>query len=209
MSFAGADGRKPVGGHVLAHASTTRVLLRKGRGEERVAKIQDSPGTLAFAIRGLLDNTKHATQMLRKEKQLMSSQKVVLMMLLETSEARPLSLQRLDTTYTVSHGTSIAYDTLQTWLLVLAIREKERGGASGKDTCYDFMCSRLLLRLFATIFMIMLDELWINDKGLRYLLDSYDFMTRYNVHHKVDTSVLLGMCCTYKTYPLLASNRFE
>ena len=44
MSFAGADGRKPVGGHVIAHASTTRVLLRKGRGEERVAKIQDSPG---------------------------------------------------------------------------------------------------------------------------------------------------------------------
>ncbi|KAK6520322.1 Meiotic recombination protein dmc1 [Arthrobotrys conoides] len=40
--FAGADGRKP-GGHVLAHASATRVLLRKGRGEERVAKIQDSP----------------------------------------------------------------------------------------------------------------------------------------------------------------------
>lgn len=25
--FAGADGRKPVGGHVLAHASTTRVLV--------------------------------------------------------------------------------------------------------------------------------------------------------------------------------------
>ncbi|KAK3055196.1 Meiotic recombination protein dmc1 [Extremus antarcticus] len=41
--FAGADGRKPIGGHVLAHASTTRILLRKGRGEERVAKIQDSP----------------------------------------------------------------------------------------------------------------------------------------------------------------------
>jgi meiotic recombination protein DMC1 len=43
--FASADGRKPVGGHVLAHASTTRLLLRKGRGEERVAKIVDSPGT--------------------------------------------------------------------------------------------------------------------------------------------------------------------
>ncbi|KAK9316097.1 Rad51-domain-containing protein [Lipomyces starkeyi] len=41
--FAAADGRKPVGGHVLAHASATRVLLRKGRGEERVAKLQDSP----------------------------------------------------------------------------------------------------------------------------------------------------------------------
>ncbi|KAG9245179.1 DNA recombination and repair protein Rad51, partial [Calycina marina] len=43
--FAGVDGRKPAGGHVLAHASTTRVLLRKGRGEERVAKIVDSPGS--------------------------------------------------------------------------------------------------------------------------------------------------------------------
>lgn len=41
--FAGADGRKPVGGHILAHASTTRLLLRKGRGEERVAKVVDSP----------------------------------------------------------------------------------------------------------------------------------------------------------------------
>ncbi len=42
--FAGVDGRKPAGGHVLAHASTTRLLLRKGRGEERVAKVVDSPG---------------------------------------------------------------------------------------------------------------------------------------------------------------------
>ncbi len=42
--FAGVDGRKPAGGHILAHASTTRLLLRKGRGEERVAKIMDSPG---------------------------------------------------------------------------------------------------------------------------------------------------------------------
>ncbi len=42
--FAGVDGRKPAGGHILAHASTTRLLLRKGRGEERVAKVVDSPG---------------------------------------------------------------------------------------------------------------------------------------------------------------------
>ncbi|KAH3664374.1 hypothetical protein WICMUC_005759 [Wickerhamomyces mucosus] len=41
--FAAADGRKPVGGHVLAHASATRILLRKGRGDERVAKLMDSP----------------------------------------------------------------------------------------------------------------------------------------------------------------------
>ena len=43
-----STGRKPIGGHVVAHASTTRVLLRKGRGEERVAKIQDSPGNYSL-----------------------------------------------------------------------------------------------------------------------------------------------------------------
>jgi len=37
------DPKKPVGGHVLAHASTTRLFLRKGRGEQRVCKIFDSP----------------------------------------------------------------------------------------------------------------------------------------------------------------------
>ncbi|KAK8842554.1 Meiotic recombination protein dmc1 [Tritrichomonas musculus] len=34
---------KPIGGHILAHASTTRLYLRKGKGAERVAKIYDSP----------------------------------------------------------------------------------------------------------------------------------------------------------------------
>lgn len=34
---------KPVGGHVLSHAITTRVTLRKGKGDTRVAKIADSP----------------------------------------------------------------------------------------------------------------------------------------------------------------------
>ncbi|KAJ3113215.1 Meiotic recombination protein dmc1 [Phlyctochytrium bullatum] len=42
MSFV-ADPKKPVGGHVLAHASTTRLYLRKGRGETRICKIFDSP----------------------------------------------------------------------------------------------------------------------------------------------------------------------
>jgi meiotic recombination protein DMC1 len=37
------DPKKPVGGHVLAHASTWRLYLRKGRGEQRIAKIYDSP----------------------------------------------------------------------------------------------------------------------------------------------------------------------
>ncbi|XP_067044160.1 meiotic recombination protein DMC1/LIM15 homolog [Acropora muricata] len=42
MSFQ-ADPKKPIGGHILAHASTTRISLRKGRGETRIAKIYDSP----------------------------------------------------------------------------------------------------------------------------------------------------------------------
>ncbi|KAF9761325.1 Meiotic recombination protein DMC1/LIM15 like protein [Nosema granulosis] len=42
MTFV-SDPKKPIGGHVLAHASTTRIYLRKGRGETRVAKIYDSP----------------------------------------------------------------------------------------------------------------------------------------------------------------------
>jgi meiotic recombination protein DMC1 len=49
MAFAGADGRKSVGGHVLAHAIQTRIMLRKGRGEERVAKLIDSPGRFSFS----------------------------------------------------------------------------------------------------------------------------------------------------------------
>ncbi|KAF0986839.1 hypothetical protein HZS_2686 [Henneguya salminicola] len=38
-----ADSKKPIGGHIMAHASTTRLYLRKGRGETRICKIYDSP----------------------------------------------------------------------------------------------------------------------------------------------------------------------
>ncbi|XP_037133469.1 meiotic recombination protein DMC1/LIM15 homolog [Syngnathus acus] len=38
-----ADPKKPIGGHILAHASTTRLSLRKGRAEMRIVKIFDSP----------------------------------------------------------------------------------------------------------------------------------------------------------------------
>ena len=51
--FAG-DNKKPIGGHIIAHASTTRLSLRKGRAESRVCKIYDSPclpeGEAVFAI---------------------------------------------------------------------------------------------------------------------------------------------------------------
>lgn len=38
-----ADPKKPIGGNIMAHASTTRLYLRKGRGETRTCKIYDSP----------------------------------------------------------------------------------------------------------------------------------------------------------------------
>ncbi|XP_023715414.1 meiotic recombination protein DMC1/LIM15 homolog [Cryptotermes secundus] len=56
-----ADPKKPIGGNILAHASTTRVSLRKGRGETRIAKIYDSPdlpeseATFAITAGGIAD----------------------------------------------------------------------------------------------------------------------------------------------------------
>ncbi|KAA0185890.1 DNA repair protein RAD51 protein A [Fasciolopsis buskii] len=38
-----ADPKKPIGGNIMGHASTTRLYLRKGRGETRICKIYDSP----------------------------------------------------------------------------------------------------------------------------------------------------------------------
>jgi meiotic recombination protein DMC1 len=38
-----ADPKKPVGGHVLAHASTIRLSLRKGKAEQRLMKVVDAP----------------------------------------------------------------------------------------------------------------------------------------------------------------------
>lgn len=42
MSFA-KDASKPIGGNIIAHASTTRLKFKKGRGENRVCSIYDSP----------------------------------------------------------------------------------------------------------------------------------------------------------------------
>uniref|UniRef100_S4RBH9 DNA repair protein RAD51 homolog n=1 Tax=Petromyzon marinus TaxID=7757 RepID=S4RBH9_PETMA len=38
-----ADPKKPIGGNIMAHSSTTRLYFRKGRGETRICKIYDSP----------------------------------------------------------------------------------------------------------------------------------------------------------------------
>lgn len=60
MSFQ-VDPKKPIGGHILAHASTTRIYLRKGKGELRIAKVYDSPdmpeseATFAITAGGIAD----------------------------------------------------------------------------------------------------------------------------------------------------------
>lgn len=52
---------KPIGGHIIGHASQTRLAFRKGKGETRVCKIYDSPslpeGEAMFAISegGIID----------------------------------------------------------------------------------------------------------------------------------------------------------
>lgn len=47
MTFV-ADPKKPVGGHVMAHASTQRIYMRKGKGEQRVAKVSQCWQSCAF-----------------------------------------------------------------------------------------------------------------------------------------------------------------
>eukprot|EP00922_Rhytidocystis_sp_ex-Travisia-forbesii_P042234 GHVS01063110.1.p1 GENE.GHVS01063110.1~~GHVS01063110.1.p1 ORF type:complete len:359 (+),score=69.14 GHVS01063110.1:317-1393(+) len=52
--FGGSGGGLPIGGNIMAHASQTRLSLKKGRGESRICKIYDSPslaeGEAIFAI---------------------------------------------------------------------------------------------------------------------------------------------------------------
>lgn len=55
------DPTKPIGGHVLAHASTYRMYLRKGKDDKRIARLVDSPnlpeGECVFKVtpKGLTD----------------------------------------------------------------------------------------------------------------------------------------------------------
>lgn len=62
MSFA-KDSTKPIGGNIMAHASTTRLRLRKGRGENRIMTVVDSPtlpeadAQFALGGSGICDST--------------------------------------------------------------------------------------------------------------------------------------------------------
>ena len=58
-----ADPKKPIGGNIVAHMSTTRLYFRKGRGEQRVCKIYDSPSlpeseaTFSITKQGIADSS--------------------------------------------------------------------------------------------------------------------------------------------------------
>jgi DNA repair protein RAD51 len=58
--FAGPNV-KPIGGNIMAHASTTRLWIKKGRGENRIVKIISSPSLpereaqFAIAAEGVTD----------------------------------------------------------------------------------------------------------------------------------------------------------
>ncbi|CAH1760820.1 23553_t:CDS:2 [Entrophospora sp. SA101] len=43
MAMFGGDTKKPVGGNIMAHTSTTRLYFRKASKENRICKIYDSP----------------------------------------------------------------------------------------------------------------------------------------------------------------------
>jgi DNA repair protein RAD51 len=53
----------PIGGNIIAHASTTRLFLKKARGENRTCKVYDSPllpedeATFAITPQGVADAT--------------------------------------------------------------------------------------------------------------------------------------------------------
>lgn len=55
------DPKKPIGGNILAHASTTRLFLKKAKGANRICKIYDSPclpeadTTFAIGQGGIMD----------------------------------------------------------------------------------------------------------------------------------------------------------
>jgi len=58
-----SDPRKPIGGNILAHASTTRLYFKKAKGDTRICKVYDSPllpeteSTFQLSEGGVIDPT--------------------------------------------------------------------------------------------------------------------------------------------------------
>ncbi len=60
-TFGAGNDKKPIGGHIMAHAAQTRLSLRKGMKECRICKIYDSPclpeeeAQYAISDQGIID----------------------------------------------------------------------------------------------------------------------------------------------------------
>lgn len=69
-----ADPKKPIGGNIMAHATTTRLSFRKGRGDSRVVKIYDSPSlpesecSFAISPEGIIDAKEQTRKLLLRFK---------------------------------------------------------------------------------------------------------------------------------------------
>ena len=61
-AFSMGPKTQPIGGNIMAHASTTRLALRKGKQENRVVKVVCSPSlpereaTFAIGTKGIVDS---------------------------------------------------------------------------------------------------------------------------------------------------------
>lgn len=61
-AFSMGPKTQPIGGNIMAHASTTRLALRKGKQENRVVKVVCSPSlpereaTFAISTKGITDS---------------------------------------------------------------------------------------------------------------------------------------------------------
>ncbi|VDP46628.1 unnamed protein product [Heligmosomoides polygyrus] len=78
------DPKKPIGGHILAHASTTRIMLKKGRGETRIAKADD----------GRRPDPEHDGDHLRGDARDFLLSKAVLLALVLTEEKRVVGVKQ-------------------------------------------------------------------------------------------------------------------
>lgn len=48
------NDKKPIGGNIMAHSSTTRLALKKGKEGKRIVRIYDSPNVQAESVEFLI-----------------------------------------------------------------------------------------------------------------------------------------------------------
>jgi hypothetical protein len=132
------DPKKPIGGHVLAHASTVRLSLRKGKGEQRVAKLIDHPCM----------RTRRSVSCLRCQQSTSNCQ--------PGHKAKQHKLDRFGSTTLMSHQPDTQlwlfnFKTIfrdedlneSTWYLVLECQGSEQGSEQESQRLSAYFCRKL------------------------------------------------------------------